>query len=63
LRTSVVSKGLLNIDPRREPFETAKSLQYPPLLFGKPSAIVPSISQKMKGRFARKKLFPKPKRF
>jgi hypothetical protein len=43
---------MLNIDLRRQPFETPKSLQYPPLLCGKPSPIMPSISLKMKGKFA-----------
>jgi hypothetical protein len=49
-----LSKGRLNIDLRRQRFETVKSLQYPPLLFGKPSPIMPSISLKMRGKFARK---------
>jgi hypothetical protein len=44
-----VSKGVLNIDLRRQPFETGKSLQYPPLPFGKALQIMPSISLKMKG--------------
>ena len=37
---------------RRQPFETAKPLEYLPLLFGKPSRIMPSISLKIKNGFA-----------
>jgi hypothetical protein len=39
---------------RKEPFDTAESLETPPLLFGKPSQSTPSMALKIKGEFAQK---------
>jgi hypothetical protein len=50
--TDYVSKGVLNIDLRRQPCEMAKPLESPQLLFGKPSRIALAISLKIKGKFA-----------
>ena len=47
--TGRVSKGVLNMDLWQRPFETAKPLDYSPLLRRKPALVMPSIPLKTKG--------------
>jgi hypothetical protein len=48
---------VLSIDLPQQPFETTKPLESPQLTFGKASQFLPSISLKIKGKFARNEPF------